>query len=112
MKFKNPYILLSIVWAISTIIFALTSVLKFVDGNLIYGIILLCCSIACAFVLGVLFNTAHQISKLNEQILVTQRIEEMFDNYQKSLNKKNEPFDEFNVPFPEVKNKENKKDEN
>lgn len=112
MKNKNPFILLSVIWGIVTIFCSVGCVVQFVDGKFVFAIIVLCMAIACAFVLGMLVEMAHLVSKANERILVMERIEKMFDDYRKSLNKKNEPFDEFNVPFPEVKIKENKKDEN
>ena len=113
MKHKNPYILIAIIWAVLTVAFAVSSVVLFVDGRLAIGAFMVCVSCGFAFATGGLCEKARAIAEFNAQCKwlhnIAKEIEDMAKNYEQV--KANEPFAEFDkpseVPFEEVRNKEN-----
>ena len=117
MKRHNPYIWLTIIWAVLTVAFAVASVVLFVDGQLAIGAILVCVCGGFAFTAGRFFEKAAEVAEMN-------RHQEWLHDFAKELaefgkavenaNKKEvngDPFTEFinerNIPFPEVEIKEN-----
>lgn len=113
MKRKNPYILVAIIWAVLTVIFVVASVVLFVDGRLAVGALLVCVACGFAFATGGLCEKARAIAEFNAQCKWLHEMAEVFNEAVKELGKaeENRPFKEFDtaseVPFPEVKNKEN-----
>jgi hypothetical protein len=116
MKRPNPYILLTIIWSVLTVAFAVASVVLFVDGQLAVGVLLIACCGGFAFTAGRLFEKACAIAEFNRQ-------QEWLHNFAKELAEMGkevekarqyeidgDPFAEFinerNVPFAEVERKE------
>ena len=117
MKRKNPYIWLTIIWAVLTMAFAVASVVLFVGGQLFVGSFLVCVCGGFAFTAGRLFEKALQIAEHNRQQKwlhdFAQSLKELAKEAEKARQKEldGDPFAEFinerNVPFPEVGRKEN-----
>lgn len=105
MKIKNYYMFCFIAWAITTLIDTLACVIFFTQDNIVATFIFLVLSVAFAFVTGILFVRATIIYNYNKDLkkleFFTKELKEM---------EKNEPFGEFDVPFPEVKEKRNEND--
>ncbi len=116
MKNRNPYIWLTIIWAVLTVAFAVASVVLFVDGQLAVGVLLIACCGGFAFTAGRLFEKALQIAELNRRQKwlhdFAKDLAEMGRQAEKERQAKidGDPFAEFgnerNVPFPEVERKE------
>ena len=113
MKRPNPYILVAIIWAVLTVAFAVLSVVLFVDGELASGALLVCVACGFAFATGWLYEKARAIAEWNSQVRFLEQAHEAFTDFVAELEKaeENRPFKEFDkpsdLPFPEVKNKEN-----
>lgn len=116
MKRPNPYIWLTIIWAVLTVAFAVASVVLFVDGQLAIGAFLVCVCGGFAFTTGRLFEKAVEIVEMNrhEKWLhdFAKDLAEMGKAFEKANQKEvdGDPFAEFinerNVPFAEVERKE------
>lgn len=113
MKRKNPYILVAIIWAVLTVAFAVSSVVRFVDGEIVIGALLVCVACGFAFTLGRLVEKAMAIAEWNRQVRFLEQAHEALNDFVAELEKaeENRPFKEFDkpseVPFEEVRNKEN-----
>lgn len=116
MKRHNPYIWLTIIWAVLTVAFAVASVVLFVDGQLAVGAFLVCVCGGFAFTAGRLFEKAVQIAELNRRQKwlhdFTKELQEFGKEVEKARQAEidGDPFAEFinekNIPFPEVERKE------
>lgn len=113
MKRKNPYILVAIIWAVLTVIFAVASVVLFVDGRLAVGALLVCVACGFSFATGMLFQKAKEIAEWNRNVRFLEQAHEALNDFVAELERaeENRPFKEFDtpseVPFEEVRNKEN-----
>lgn len=113
MKRKNPYILVAIIWAVLTVIFAVASIVLFVDGRLAVGSLFVCVACGFAFTLGTLFQQAKEIAEWNRNVRFLEQAHEALTSWVEERQKaeENRPFKEFDtpseVPFEEVRNKEN-----
>ena len=122
MKRKNHYILVAIIWAVLTVALQVASVVCYVEVNSGVGAILGGCAVGFAFTLGGLVEKAKEIAEWNKQCdwlhSIAVSLQEMTDeeiNETAKLwwqdQKEKEPFAEFDtpseVPFEEVRNKEN-----
>ncbi len=112
MKRKNPYILVAIIWTLLTVIFAVASVVQFVDGDIGIGALLVCVACGFAFATGGLCEKARAIAEFNSQVRFLEQAHEALTDFVSELEKAkdNEPFPEFDtpseLPFEEVRNKE------
>ncbi len=116
MKRPNPYIWLTIIWAVLTVAFAVASVVLFVDGQLAVGAFLVCVCGGFAFTAGRLFEKACAIAEMNRQQKwlhdFAKSLRELGEETEKAKQKEvdGDPFAEFgnerNLPFPEVERKE------
>ena len=116
MKRPNPYIWLTIIWAVLTVAFAVASVVLFVDGQLAIGAFLVCVCGGFAFTAGRLFEKAVQIAEFNRQQKWLHDFAKELQEFGKEVEKARQseidgdPFTEFinekNVPFAEVERKE------
>lgn len=116
MKRPNPYIWLTIIWAVLTVAFAVASVVLFVDGQLAVGALLVCVCGGFAFTAGRLFEKAVQIAEFNRQQKWLHDFAKELQEFGKEVEKARkaeidgDPFAEFinekNIPFPEVGRKE------
>ena len=112
MKRKNPYILVAIIWSVLTVVFAVSSVVLFVDGELAIGALLVCVACGFAFSTGWLYEKARASAEWNSQVRFLEQAHEALNDFVAELEKaeENRPFKEFDkpseVPFEEVKNKE------
>jgi hypothetical protein len=105
MKLKNHYVWMCAIWIISTLLQAVACCINFINGETIKGIAYLCFAIGFAFVSGILYNNAKKVSKYNHYL---DKIEKAFDLLATPKKEKEQtPFDEFDVPFPEVKKEKN-----
>ena len=113
MKRKNPYIVVALFWFLLTSIFATTSVVLAVDGRVGISALLVCVACGFAIVTGVLVEKALALLRFNEQIRFLEQAHEALAVFVEEMeeNEKNRPFKEFEkpseVPFEEVRNKEN-----
>ena len=113
MKRKNPYILVAIIWAVLTLAFQVASVVCYVEVNSGVGAILGGCAVGFAFTLGTLYRQACEIAEWNKNVRFLEQAHEALSDFVADLEKaeENRPFKEFDkprdLPFPEVKDKEN-----
>ena len=113
MKRKNPYILVAIIWAVLTVALQVASVVCYVEVNSGVGAILGGCAVGFAFTLGTLFQQAKEIAEWNRNVRFLEQAHEALNDFVAELEKdeENRPFKEFDtpseVPFEEVRNKEN-----
>ena len=113
MKRKNPYILVAIIWAVLTVALQVASVVCYVEVNSGVGAILGGCSVGFAFTLGGLVGKAKEIAEWNRNVRFLEQAHEALTDFVADLEKaeENRPFKEFDtpseVPFEEVRNKEN-----
>ena len=116
MKRKNPYILVAIIWAVLTVALQVASVVCYVEVNSGVGAILGGCAVGFAFTLGTLFQQAKEISEWNRNVRFLEQAHEALTSWVEERQKaeENRPFKEFDkpseVPFEEVRNKENADD--
>ena len=102
---KKIYFTLFVWWVIISVACALFSAINILFNNIIMAIVFLCVSVACGFVTGII-NEKYQSAKRFEEYM-----NKSIENFMELSKKvKIEPFEEFNVPFPEVKKKENNND--
>lgn len=112
MKRKNPYILVAIIWAVTTIALQVASVVCYVEENSSVGAILGGCSVGFAFTLGTLYRNAREIAEWNRNVRFLEQAQEALTDFVAELERaeENRPFKEFDkpseVPFPEVNKKQ------
>ena len=104
MKNKSLWLIVFIVWVILSLATSLFCVINILFNNTIVAILFLPLVVGCAVVTGKTHET-YKAAKILDDYM-SKRISEFMELVKKS----NEPFQEFNVPFPEVKKKENNDD--
>lgn len=105
MNNKNHYITIFIIWCCSTLIHTVNCIVNFVNGELWEGFIFLVLAIAFALVAGMLLDRAIVTIKFNKLIEEMDKgLAKIIEEMQKKEGEE-PPFEEFDVPFPEVKNK-------
>lgn len=92
MKLKNHYVWLCVIWISSTLCDGLSSIVNFVEGNLIRGSIFLILSIAFAFVSGILLEKAITIYQHNK---TCDWLHDFAEELREEALEKIKPFDEF-----------------
>ena len=92
MKKKNHSAWLCVVWAITTLLNALSCVNNFVDGNLWLGVLFLCVAVGFGFGTGTLFQKALEISRHNKQV---EWLQEIAQELQQELVNRINPFEEL-----------------
>lgn len=66
MKIKNNYAWLCVIWTLATLLNTVSCVIEFVDGNLVWGTLLLIIAVAFSFVSGSLLQKSLEIRKHNQ----------------------------------------------
>lgn len=93
MKLKNYSAWLAIVWAISSVLQSICSVVNFVNGNLWEGVLFLILSVAFAFVCGILLQKVIYIYYHNKEV---EWLKSVHEAILESEMEKVKPFEEFN----------------
>jgi ABC-type transport system involved in cytochrome bd biosynthesis fused ATPase/permease subunit len=101
MKLKNYYIGILVVWAIISLCDSVACAVNIINGNTVKALLFLILSVAFAFVSGKLYVKAQNIADYNRSL---ERMEQIIKISEKvKQERENEPFKEFEVPFPEVR---------
>lgn len=113
MKRKNPYIWLTIIWAVCTVTWYVLSVAECVDGKSTTSALFCGFAVGFAFTTGGLFAKWREVAEWNKNVRFLEQAHEALDNFIAELEKEkeNRPFKEFDnlsdVPFPEVRGDKN-----
>lgn len=113
MKRKNPYIWFTIIWALCAASIFIISIVRYIRGDIVWGVLLCCFSVGIAFGTGVLFEKWLEVAEWNKAMRFLEQTHEALDNFIAELEKEkdNRPFKEFDnssdVPFPEVRGDKN-----
>ena len=101
MKLKNYYIGILVVWAIIFLCDSVACAVNIINGNTFRALLFFILSVAFAFESGKLYVKAQNIANYNRSL---ERMQQMLEIAEKvKQEKENEPFKEFEVPFPEVR---------
>lgn len=92
MKRKNPYITLTIVWSIFTIIGLIVTATFFLEGSPIVGIFFLSVTCAVAFSSGFLLGEAVKVYNHNK---ACEFLEDISDFLHEQIAEQIEPFEEL-----------------
>lgn len=92
MKRKNPYITLTIVWAIFTIIGIIVTAIFFLNGSPIIGVFFLIITSAVAFSSGVLLGEAVKVYNHNK---ACEFLQDISDFLHEQIAEQIEPFEEL-----------------
>lgn len=92
MKIKNHYILLCVIWVITSILNAISCVVNFVDGKLAVGFIFLILSVSFSFVSGSLLNKAVVVYWHNKEV---EWLHEIAEELKEEAIQQIKPFEEF-----------------
>lgn len=92
MKIKNPYITLTIVWTIFTIIGIIVTATFFLEGSPIVGVFFLIVTSAVAFSSGFLLGEAIKVYNHNK---ACEFLEDISDFLHEQIAEQIEPFEEL-----------------
>lgn len=106
MKRKNPYILLCVLWSVLAVACHITFIVFLIKSNLLVALLSELLSTSFAFTAGRLFQESLFRHRKNKILDAYDEMDILIDELLKE--ELNEPFKEFEVPFPEVKKKEQK----
>ena len=113
MKRKNPYILVAVLWLLTSAIDTTACVVQIYGDNRIVALVFLVLAVSFGIVGGINLQKACEIAEWNRNVRFLEQAHEALNDFVAELERaeENRPFKEFDtpseVPFEEVRNKEN-----